>query len=79
MKILACLQRDDTKYTYIELCDKKRIKMVSRLLRERRYGRIIGLIKEEKGLIDDITEDEKAIIKADLILTETNAHWEVMP
>ena len=78
MKILVVIRRSPAQRFLVELHTNKLVKEVSTLLARRRNSQAIATTLAKGRFDREILENEAGKIKADIILTEENVHWDLM-
>lgn len=77
MKVLIVIKRSPPQRFLVELHTDKLVKEVSTLLAKRKNSQAI-VMALSKGRFDrEISENEAHAVKADIILTEENVHWDL--
>ena len=78
MKILIVIKRSPPQRFLVELHTNKLVKEVAQLLARRRNSQAIATTLAKGRFDREISENEAHKIKADIILTEENVHWDLM-
>jgi hypothetical protein len=77
MKVLICCARYPTHRYLINLLSKSLIKEITGLINNDRHSDAI-MVALSKGSVEKIVPDEEmGTVKADLILSEYNARWDL--
>jgi len=77
MKILVVIRRSPAQRFLVELHTNKLVKEVSTLLAKRKNSHAI-VTALAKGRFDrEVFEGESGQVKADVIITEESAHWDL--
>jgi hypothetical protein len=77
MKVLVVIRRSPAKRFLVELHTNKLVKEVSMLLAKRRNSQAIAATLAKGRFYREIHENEANTVKADMILTEEGAHWDL--
>jgi len=77
MKILAKIDKSSDTYILMHLTDKAIHGKINSLISKGRYSQAILEALSNGKFIEQVSEPGKGRIKADLIITEKSAHWEV--
>lgn len=78
MKVLIVIKRSPVQRFLVELHTNKLVKEVATLLAKRRNSQAITTTLAKGRFDREIPENEAHKIKADIILTEENVHWDLM-
>jgi len=77
MKILAKTDKSSGTYILMHLIDKAIHRKINNLISKGRYSQAIVEALSNGTFIEQVSEPGKGRVKADLIITEKSAHWEV--
>jgi len=77
MKILVVIKKSPAQRFLVDLHTNKLVKEVSTLLARRRNSQAIATALAKGRFEKEISELEAAKTRADLILTEESAHWDL--
>ena len=77
MKILITLRKRRTHRYLINLFTKSLITDVIRLIGDRQYAKAMDLVYQEGLLEREILEEDLPALKADLLLSERRASWDI--
>ncbi len=78
MKILITLQGRRNRRYLINLLTKSLVVEVRDLLGNKKYTKAMELVYREGQLEREIFEDDLPTLKADLILSEASANWDII-
>ncbi len=78
MKVLVVIRRSPAQRFLVELHTSKLVKEVATLLAKRRNSQAIAAVLTKGRFNREIGENEIRAVKADIILTEESAHWDLM-
>ena len=77
MKVLITLQRQQTHRYLINLLTKSIIAQIRDLISDQDYTKALGLVYYGGLLEKEIAEEDLPVLKADLMLSEHSANWEI--
>ena len=77
MKILAKIEKAPSRYALIHLVDKANGDRIHRLINKGKYKQAILEALKKADSFKEVYEIEKESIRANLILTESSAHWDL--
>jgi len=77
MKVLVVIKRSPTQRFLVELHTNKLVKEIAALLARRRNYQAIATTLARGRFDREISKNEACQIKADIILTEEGAHWDL--
>ena len=78
MKVLIVINRNPTQRFLVELHTDKLVKEVSTLLARRKNSQAIATALARGRFDREVYENEAHLVKADIILTEESAHWDLI-
>ena len=80
MRVVVIMGKKGVKKTrlMLELLDKKTIKEVRKLIGNWKCSKAISDIVSKGKIIRELKENDVAIERSDLILTDTNAYWNLV-
>jgi len=78
MKVICVIRRSPAQRFLVELHTNKLVKEVSTLVAKRRNSQAIATALAKGRFEKEIIEKDLPNVKADLILTEENACWDLM-
>ena len=78
MKVLVIIKRSPAQRYLVYLSTQGLIHEVRNLINNKRHSQAIVTILSKGILERNISKEELPIIKADLMLSERNAHWDLM-
>ena len=77
MKVLIVIRRSPAQRFLVELHTNKLVKEVSALLAKRKNSQAIATTLAKGRFDREVYENEANTVKADIILTEESAHWDL--
>ena len=78
MKVLAKVENTPGRYALVNLPDEIVQKKLSRLISKGRYRQAIRAVLSEGNSLYEVSSEQAGTVEADLILTGTSAHWELI-
>jgi len=78
MKVLVVIKRSPSKRFLVELHTNKLVKEVARLVGKRKNSQAIMTALSKGRFEREVTDTDLPKVKADIILTEENACWDLM-
>ena len=77
MKVLVVIKRSPAQRFLVELHTNKLVKEVSALLAKKRNSQAMATTLAKGRFDREVYENEAQKVKADIILTEESAHWDL--
>lgn len=78
MKILLKVQKSPAQFFLVGLSNKKMIARIKGLVKQGKYSKAMLTVLAEGDSFQKITEQNIPQIHADIILTNKNAHWNLI-
>ena len=77
MKVLVVIKRSPAQRFLVELPSNRLVKEVSSLIAKRKHSKAIVAALTKGRFEREVLENEARMVKADIILTEESAHWDL--
>lgn len=78
MRVLVTIKRSPAQRYLVHLITQELIHEVKSLINNKRHSQAIVTILSKGILERKVSNEELPIIKADLVLSERNAHWDLV-
>ncbi|OGW76098.1 MAG: hypothetical protein A2Z72_01920 [Omnitrophica bacterium RBG_13_46_9] len=80
MKVIVTIGKKDNRKTHLmlEILDKTAIEEIKRLIRSWKCREALSNIISKGRFVKELTEKEITQVASDLILTDTNAYWNLL-